>query len=90
MEGTKLSKRQQSLYTKFSPVEVFVGAGPLPQAHLQEFGTHKEPPQPFLRPAVDSKIQEVAERFAGRLKEEIMKSAERSRRKQAKLLSKIK
>jgi hypothetical protein len=39
---------------------------------------------------VDSKIQEVAERFAGRLKEEIMKSAERSRRKQAKLLSKIK
>src|SRR5262245_33999006 len=49
-----LSSRQRGQHRKKSTVEVFVGAGPLPQAHLQEFGTAHQPAQPFLRPAWDA------------------------------------
>jgi HK97 gp10 family phage protein len=57
--GKKLSRRQKAQHVKGSPVEVFVGAGPLPQAHLQEFGRANQAPQPFLRPAVSSRIHGV-------------------------------
>ena len=51
--STKLTRRQRGQQEKAGPndVEVFVDPGSLPQAHLQEFGTFKEPPQPILRPA---------------------------------------
>ena len=35
--------------------EAFVGPGRHPQAIMQEFGTVNHPPQPFMRPAWDSK-----------------------------------
>jgi HK97 gp10 family phage protein len=88
--GTKLTRRQKAQHSKESPVEVFVGAGPLPQAHLQEFGTSKMPPQRFLQPAVDHNIEEVTKRFSEQLKIEVEKTAERARRKLAKLLAKSK
>jgi HK97 gp10 family phage protein len=83
--STKLSKRQRSQHTKTAPVEVFVGAGPLPQAHLLEFGRANQAPQPFLRPAVDANIENVTQRFSDQLKLEIQKTAERARRKLARL-----
>jgi HK97 gp10 family phage protein len=85
--GTKLSKRQKSLHKQESPVEVFVGAGPLPQAHLQEFGSARHPPQRFLTPAVAQNIRNVTNRFVVKLREEISKTAERARRKAARLLA---
>lgn len=55
MVGSKLSTRQAGIFKKEDPndVVVHVGPGPLPQAHLQEFGTVKSPAQPFMRPAWD-------------------------------------
>jgi hypothetical protein len=67
---------------------VFVGAGPLPQAHLQEFGRANQAPQPFLRPAVDANVDNVTKRFTDQLKVEVEKTAERARRKLARVLAK--
>jgi HK97 gp10 family phage protein len=52
-------------------VYVFVGPGPLPQAHLQEFGSADQAPQPFMRPAWNAEkmnalailVQRLAERI---------------------------
>jgi len=53
--GTRLSQRQHELYPpEAGEVEVFAGAGPLPQAHMQEFGTSTSHAQPFMRPAWDA------------------------------------
>jgi HK97 gp10 family phage protein len=79
--GTKLSRRQKSKRSKMAPVEVFVGAGPLPQAHMEEFGTAHSAPHPFLRPAVDRNLNAVRTRFSDQLKIEVEKTAARTRRK---------
>lgn len=52
----RLSKRQYGLHKKVHPddVEVFAGAGALPQAHLQEFGTQRIPARPYMRPSWDA------------------------------------
>lgn len=52
----RLSKRQYGLHRKAHPddVEMFAGAGALPQAHLQEFGTYRVPAQPYMRPSWDA------------------------------------
>lgn len=86
--GTKLSKRQQGLHRKTvrddkASVEVFVGAGPLPQAHLQEFGTIKHAPQPFMRPAWEAGKMKVLEDLKKELWAEVEKAAARAARKAA-------
>jgi HK97 gp10 family phage protein len=77
--STKLTRRQRGQHEKAGPndVEVFVGPGALPQAHLQEFGTFKEPPQPFMRPAWDRERNGVLEGLKGDLWAEIEKAATR-------------
>lgn len=57
---------------------VHVGAGQLPHAHLQEFGTDRHPPQPYLRPAWDANRDKVLASIAGDLREEIDKAAKRA------------
>jgi HK97 gp10 family phage protein len=79
-----LSKRQRGQHRKKSAVEVFVGAGPLPQAHLQEFGTAHQPSQPFLRPAWDANRMASLEIVKGALAEEIEKARQRLVKKRAK------
>jgi HK97 gp10 family phage protein len=86
--GTKLSRRQRAEHTKQPGVEIFVGAGPNPQAHLQEFGTAHHAPQPFMRPAIDANIDNAIKRFSDQVKLEVEKTAERARRKLARLLAK--
>jgi hypothetical protein len=49
----KLSGRQKRLTRKESPVEVYIGPGPLAQAVTEEFGTPTVRPHPSLRPAWD-------------------------------------
>lgn len=86
--STKLSKSQRRKHRKGGKddVEVFVGAGPHPQAHLQEFGTSEFPAQPFLRPAWDQHKRGVLESIKGLMWEEIRKAADRLARKAARAL----
>ena len=86
--STKLSPRQSRLHRKMfrndkASVEMFVGAGPLPQAHLQEFGTVKQSPQPFARPAWDADNKAMLERLKTDLWAEVEKSVARAERKAA-------
>lgn len=86
--STRLSKRQAGLHRKMfrndkAAVEMFVGAGPLPQAHLQEFGTVHHGPQPFARPAWDGGQSAMLDGIAKDLWAEIEKAAARLTRKKA-------
>lgn len=71
-----------------STVEMFIGAGQLPHAHLIEFGSAKNAPQPYLRPAWDA----GKDKLLGDLKEilgtEIEKAAARQAKKAARLAAK--
>ncbi len=84
--GTKLSKAQRSKHRKRTPgtVEMFVGAGPNPQAHLQEFGTKDHPPQPFMRPAWDGGKEALLAGIKDDLWAEIQKASARLAKKAAK------
>lgn len=88
--SSRLSKRQKGQHRRLfasssSSVEMYLGAGPLPQAHLQEFGTFYQPPQPFARPAWDAGKEMVLVRLKGILGDEILKTAQRAARRAAKL-----
>lgn len=102
--STKLSPRQKAKHRKTvrddkSSVEVFVGAGPITQAHTVEFGTAPHinagmfagtqhpgtAPQPFMRPAWDAGKMGVLEDLKRELWAEIEKAAARAARKSARL-----
>jgi HK97 gp10 family phage protein len=87
--GTQLSKRQKGLHRKMfrndkAAVEMFVGAGPLPQAHNQEFGNVNHGPQPFMRPAWDAGQSAVLEGLKDDLWQEIDSASKRLAKKRAK------
>ena len=84
--GTKLSKAQRGKHKKRTSgtVEMFIGAGPNPQAHLQEFGTKDMPPQPFMRPAWDGGKEALLEGIKEDLWAEIEKAVGRLAKKAAK------
>lgn len=87
--GTKLTRRQAAQHRKMfandrASVEIFVGAGGLPQAHLQEFGTSEHAPQPFLRPAFDAHKDAILDGVKDDLWSEIDKAAKRLAKKLAK------
>lgn len=65
-------------------VELFVGAGPVPHGHLQEFGTAHHGPQPFARPAWDAAKGTAIETVKTEMWSEIEKAAKRLARKSAK------
>jgi hypothetical protein len=76
------------LYQKRSKVEIFVGAGALPQATLQEFGTTEHRAQPFLRPAFMQHWRTSLKLIGEELAVEIEKARQRAAKKAAKLLNK--
>lgn len=88
--STKLTKSQRRKHKKFDKddVEVFVGAGPHPQAHLQEFGSSVHGRQAFMRPAWDVGKKAVLEGIGADLWAEINKAAKRLARKAAKAAAK--
>lgn len=69
-------------------VEVHVGAGQLPHAHLIEFGSSRQAPQPYLRPAFDAHSRGAVEILKVELRIEIDKAVARIARKQARLIAK--
>lgn len=86
--GSKLSRRQKSLHTKQTKVEVFVGPAALVQAITQEFGTVNQPPQSFMRPAWAQNKRKVLESIRDEIADEIEKARARIARKTARLLAK--
>lgn len=90
VEGTRLSRRQKRANKQESDVEVYVGAGPLPQAHLQEFGSARHSAQPFLRPAWDANVGPVLDTIADKIRDEIEKARKRLARKAEREAAKMK
>lgn len=89
--STKLGPRQKRLQRKRhkSTVEVFVGAGKLPQAHLQEWGSAHHAPQPHARPAWDANQMRTLEIVKSELSNEIEAARKRLARKAARVAAKI-
>lgn len=83
--GTRLSRRQRAIHRRLDPndVEIFVGAGPLPQAHLREFGGDRHPADPFMRPAWDSLRMSTLEQIKATLWAEIQRAVARRAKKAA-------
>lgn len=85
--GTKLTPRQAGLERRITSkvaARVYAGAGALPQAITQEFGTYFHPPQPFMRPAWDAEAKPTLERVEKNMWFEVSLAAERAARKAAK------
>lgn len=85
--STRLTKSQRAAHKKFAPVEMFVGPNN-PAAIPQEFGTFKEPPQPFMRPAWDATKDQVLKRIADTLMVDVERTAKREAAKAARLARK--
>lgn len=64
-----------------APVMMYIGPGRHPQAITQEFGTEHHPPQPFMRPAWDTKRYDMLDEIAFTMWEEVQKSVARAARK---------
>ncbi len=92
--STKLSFAQKALHKNMFPsekssVEMFAGAGPhnfVPQAIFEEFGTVKQPPHPFLRPAWDGGKMRALNGIKKDLWAEIKRAADRVARKKARAM----
>lgn len=87
--GTTLSKHQKSQFRKEheDDVVVFAGVGPLPQAHLVEYGTSHSAPRPFARPAWDAEKMNMLKGLLEDMRQEIDKAAARAARKAAKAVA---
>jgi HK97 gp10 family phage protein len=84
--STKLTKRQKGRHRKVhrDDVEVFVGPGTDPAAHLQEYGSSIHPAQPFMRPAWDQTKDDLLDGIGADMWVEIEKAAARLAKKAAK------
>lgn len=86
--STKLSRRQraeQKTIEDRDNVEMFVGAGPNPQAVQQEFGNENHPANPSLTPAWEGNKSRSLKIVGDQLWTEISKAAARLARKTARL-----
>ena len=82
--STRLSKRQKrDAKETASYVEVYAGAGPLPHAHLVEFGSVHNQPQPYMRPAWDNNKGTLLDAIKEDLWTEIQKAVDKLARKGA-------
>lgn len=83
--STKLTRRQRGLFKSEGrdDVNVFMGPGNMPQAHMTEFGTRKDRAQPFMRPAWDNNKASLYENIREDIWREIEKAVARRNRKLA-------
>lgn len=66
-----------------STIEVYIGPGQQPHAHLIEFGTARSPAQPYLRPAWEETREQVLADIKSQVEAEMDRSIQRARRKAA-------
>ncbi|WP_447727275.1 HK97 gp10 family phage protein [Sphingomonas koreensis] len=62
--GRELSPAQAAEHVPMAEVEVFAGAGPLPQAVQEEFGNYRQAPDPFVAPAFEEHAAPAARNIA--------------------------
>lgn len=86
--GSKLTRSQRAAAERKSFIEVFAGPGPNPQAVQQEFGNAEQPAQPFMRPAWENTKDQVLQRVADGLGDEIIKTKARAAKRAAKAAAK--
>lgn len=92
--STVLSARQRKLHRKMfrddrAAVEVFVGFGPDPAAHLEEFGSVHNKPKSMMRKAWANGAMKLLEGFKADLWAEILKTVKRYDRREARKAEKI-
>ena len=80
---SRIVRRQRGDIGMTATVEMFVGAGALPHAHLLEFGTATQPPRRFLTPAWDANQEKVLGSIKSDLASEIEKARARLAKKAA-------
>lgn len=88
IKSVSVSTRNPRKNRKVSPIEVHVGPGRMPRAHLQEFGSRHHAAQPFMRPAWDGNKAKALGIIRDELATEIKAAAGRQSRKAAKLARK--
>jgi HK97 gp10 family phage protein len=71
----QLSARQASMHRAVdrNDVEIFVGPGPLPYAHIVEFGSKHQQARPYVRPAWDAGKGGLLETIKESMTEAVMK-----------------
>lgn len=87
--STKLSPAQKRALDKESKVEVYVGPPSMERAIVAEFGSVKQVPSPFMRPAWDSNKRSAFDSLKNDLAAEIEKARQRMARKAARQLAAI-
>lgn len=88
--GARLSQRQRSISSKLSKVEIYVGPPSMPRAIVAEFGSVKQSPHPFMRPAWDGNKRSAFNSLRDDLAKEIEQAAQRIARKNARQIAKAK
>jgi hypothetical protein len=73
---------------KESKVEIYVGPPSMARGIVSEFGSVKETPRPFMRPAWDANKKTAFLTIRNILADEIEKARQRAARKTARLLAK--
>ena len=86
--SSKLSPRQKSTSPKLSKIEVYVGPPSMARGIVAEFGSVKQSPHAFMRPAWDGNKQAALNSIKKNLSEEIEKARKRAAAKAARLLAK--
>lgn len=84
--SSRLSAAQQRSRAKESKVEVFIGPPSMARAIVAEFGSVKQTPQPFMRPAWDANKRTAFDSIKSILEDEIDAARQRAARKTAKFL----
>lgn len=87
--GSKLSPRQKSASKKESKIEVYVGPPSMARGIVAEFGSVKQAPHPFMRPAWDGNKRSAFNTIKEILEKEIEKARQRILRKTARQLAKM-
>ncbi|KQZ00901.1 hypothetical protein ASD45_08540 [Pseudolabrys sp. Root1462] len=88
--STKLSRSQKRANVKESMVEVYVGPGPHPKGLQTEFGNAHQAPEPHLRPAFDSQVDQSLTIVKSELADDIARTTKRLGRKAARDAAKMK
>lgn len=83
--SSRLNRSQKAKHRKRADQEVFVGPDGRPQSITQEFGTYKEPAQPYMRPAWDGNSKAAMTRISDALFVEVERAARRAAAKAIKV-----
>lgn len=81
--SARLSPRQKKAASKESKIEIYVGPPSMARAIVGEFGSVKQTPKPFMRPAWDANKQTALKSIKGILEDEIEAARKRALAKTA-------